>query len=330
MNLRAMAGAATLIALVALTACTPAAAPVPDATPVSQNTATPQDASSPEPSVLPVEAEELPSPTPEPPLAARVNGQPLVLADYEHALEQYEADLNFRGIDPTSEAGQSEMEQAKPWILNVMIEQILIEQEAADVGVVVSDAEVDAYLESVIEENDGEEAFLAELAERGETYESAWKGVRIGLLGMAMTQRVVDAVPTTAEQVHARHILVDTLEEAERVLNQLQASADFAALAQAYSQDLSTRDRGGDLGFYPRGILVAPEIEEVSFALQPGQFSGVISSTLGYHIVQVIERDPAREVSPENLRLLQERAVQEWVEGLWASASVERYVEANP
>ena len=330
MNLRAMAGTATLIALVALAACTPVATPVPVATPTPQNTATPQAADSLEPSPSPSETAEPPSPTPEPPLAVRVSGQPLYLADYEHALQQYEADLTLRGIDPASEEGQSEMDQAKPWILNVMIEQILIEQEAAEVGVAVSDAEVDAYLQDVIEENDGEEAFLAELAERGETYESAWKDVRMGLLGMAMTQRVIDAVPTTSEHVHARHILVDTLEEAERVLNQLQASADFASLAQAYSQDLSTRDRGGDLGFFPRGILVAPEIEEVAFALQPGQFSGVISSTLGYHIVQVIERDPAREVSPENLRLLQECAVQEWVEALWVSASVERYVQVNP
>jgi peptidyl-prolyl cis-trans isomerase C len=330
MKSRAMAGAVTLIALLALTACASAPTPTSVATLAPQNTTTPQDADSSEPSPSPTETEELSSPTPEPPLAVRVNGQPLYLADYEHAVQQYEADLTLRDIDSTSEEGQAEMDQAKPWILNVMIEQILIEQEAAKLGVVVSDAEVDAYLQTVIEENDGEEAFLAELAERGETYESAWKDVRIGLLGMAMTQRVVDAVPTISEHVHARHILVDTLEEGERVLSQLQASADFASLSQAYSQDLSTRDRGGDLGFFPRGILVAPEVEEVAFALQPGQFSGVISSTLGYHIVQVTERDPAREVSPENLRLLQEGAVLEWVEGLWASASVERYVEANP
>jgi hypothetical protein len=46
--------------------------------------------------------------------------------------------------------------------------------------------------------------------------------------------------------------------------------------------------------------------------------------------VQVVERDPAGSVSPENLRLMQDRAVQEWVEGLWAQASVERFVETSP
>jgi len=211
-----------------------------------------------------------------------------------------------------------------------MIEQVLTEQAAVAAGVVVSDAEVDAYMQMVIDENGGEEAFRAKLAEWGETYEDAWQEVRAQLIGMAMTQRIVDSVPTVAEHVHARHILVDTPQEAERILAQLQAGADFAALAQAYSQDTSTRASGGDLGFFPRGILVAPEVEEAAFALQPGQFSGVVTSALGYHIVQVIERDPARPISPENLRILQDRAIQKWIEDLWAQADVQRFVETSP
>ena len=211
-----------------------------------------------------------------------------------------------------------------------MIEQILTEQAAAAAGVVVSDAEVDAYMQEMIAENGGEEPFRAKLAEWGETYEDAWQEIRAQLIGMAMTQRIVDGVPATAEHVHARHILVDTPQEAERILAQLQAGADFAALAGAYSHDTSTRGSGGDLGFFPRGILVAPEVEEAAFALQPGQFSGVVTSSLGYHIVQVIERDPARPVGPENLRFLQDRAVQEWIEGLWGQAVVQRFVETSP
>jgi parvulin-like peptidyl-prolyl isomerase len=182
----------------------------------------------------------------------------------------------------------------------------------------------------MIDENGGEEAFRAKLAEWGETYEDAWREVRAQLIGMAMTQRVIEGVPTTAEHIHARHILVDTSSEAEHILAQLLAGADFAALAKTYSLDTSTRETGGDLGFFPRGILVASEVEDAAFALQPGQFSGVVSSALGYHLVQVIERDPARAVSPENLRLLQDRAVQEWIEDLWAQAAVQRFIETTP
>ena len=211
-----------------------------------------------------------------------------------------------------------------------MIEQALTEQAAAEAGVIVSDEEVDAYIQAMIEENGGEEAFQAKLAEWGETTQDAWREVRAQLIGMAMTQRIIENVPTAAEHVHARHILVDTSVEAERILAQVLAGTDFATLAKSYSQDSSTRESGGDLGFFPQGILVAPEVEDAAFALQPGQFSGVVTSPLGFHIVQVVERDPARPVSPESLRLMQDRAVQDWIEGLWAQAAVEHLIEAGP
>jgi peptidyl-prolyl cis-trans isomerase C len=324
MNLK-MVGTLVALALLSVsTACVPTlVTSVPTSVPIDAAGAT-APAESTDTSVV------LSSPTPEPPMAALVNGQPVYLPDYERELGRYEASLLSRGIDPNSPEGQENLAQARAWILNVMIEQVLTEQAAAAVGVAVSDAEVDAYMQMMIDENGGEEAFRAKLAEWAETYEDAWGEVRAQLIGMAMTQRTIEGVPTTAEHVHARHILVDTSSEAERILAQLQAGAEFAALARAYSQDTSTRETGGDLGFFPRGILVAPEVEEAAFALQPGQFSGVVSSALGYHLVQVIERDPARSVSPENLRMLQDRAVQEWIEDLWAQAAVQRFVETTP
>ncbi|MBU0704559.1 MAG: peptidylprolyl isomerase [Chloroflexi bacterium] len=313
-----------LLLLLVCAACGPAVAtsvPPTSAPPI------PTDAAPANPTTAP----DLPAtPTPEAHLAAQANGQPIYLADYERELAQYEASLLTRGIDSSSPEGQENLAQARDWILNVMIEQVLTEQAAAAAGIVISDAEVDAYVQEMIAESGGEEAFQAILTEWGETYEDAWQEVRAQLIGMAMTQRIVDAVPATTEHVHARHIQVDTLQEAERILAQLEAGADFVTLARAYSQDPNTSENGGDLGFFPRGILIAPELEEVAFALQPGQFSGVVTSILGYHIVQVVERDPARSVSPESLRLLQDRALQEWVEGLWAQALVQRFVETTP
>ncbi|NLE43175.1 MAG: hypothetical protein GX620_00530 [Chloroflexi bacterium] len=326
-----MAGVLAVL-LVGLAACAPTVTLAPTIAPPSSAPTDPQEtAAVAVPTVVDeAPAVEQPSATPEPPVAARVNGQPIYLAYYERAVAQYEADLSARGVDVASEEGQAEMSMARAWILDVMIEQVLAEQAAAEAGVAVLDAEVDAYMQALVDENGGQDEFLAKLSERGETYESAREEVRKGLLGMAITQLVSEQVPTVTEQVHARHILVDTQEEAERILHELQASADFASLAKAHSQDASTKENGGDLGFFPRGILVAPEVEQVAFALQPGQFSGVISSTLGYHIVQVVERDPQREVSADNLLLLQDQAVQQWIESMWASAFIERYVDVGP
>lgn len=269
-----------------------------------------------------------PSPTPEPPLAARVNGESIYLSDYEQELGQYEVSLEAQGIDPESPEGQENLNQAREWILDVMIEQKLMEQAAEKAGITITEEDVNAEMEAMIAESGGEEAFRAQLEEWGETYEEARREVRAQLIGMAMTERVLEGVPEETEHVHARHILVDTKEEAERLHAQLEAGADFAELAKAHSQDDSTRESGGDLGFFPRGILVATEVEEAAFALQPGQFSDVISSPMGYHIVQVVERDPNRAVSPENLRILKDRAVQEWIKGLWAQADVKRFVDS--
>jgi parvulin-like peptidyl-prolyl isomerase len=259
-----------------------------------------------------------------------VNDWPIYLADYDQALVQYEADLRAQGVDPESDEGKEDLAHARTWILYVMIEQALTEQAAEKAGIVVTDEDVDAYVADLIAESGGQDAFEEKLAKVGDTPESAWQKTRSGLIGMAMIERVTEGVPTVTEHVRARHILVDTEQEAKSLLDQLQAGADFVALAQAYSHDLSTRENGGDLGFFPRGLLVAPEVEDVAFFLQPEEISDVVASALGYHIVQVIEIDPAREVTPEDLRLLQDQAVQKWIEELWADAEIEYFVDTAP
>jgi foldase protein PrsA len=252
------------------------------------------------------------------------------MGDYEREMERYEASLKAQGVDPEGQEGQDRLNQTRGWILDMMIEQVLTSQAAGQAGIEVTGEQVEQYMQTMVAESGGEEAFRAKLAEWGETYEDASREVRAQLIGMAMTERIVAGVPTSAEQVHARHILVDTADEAARIREQLEAGADFASLAKAHSLDQSTRDNGGDLGYFPRGILVATEVEEVAFELQPGQTSDVIASALGYHVVQVVERDPDQPVSPESLQLLRERAVQEWVESMWAQAEVQRLVEAAP
>jgi parvulin-like peptidyl-prolyl isomerase len=259
-----------------------------------------------------------------------VNGQPITIADYERELERYRASLAAQGIDPNSQDGQEKLNQAREWILDILIEQALTAQAAEQAGIEVTEAQVEEDIEAMVAESGGEEAFRAKLEGWGETYEDARREVYAQLIGMAITERIVAEVSDSVEQVHARHILVDTAEEAKHIRAQLEAGADFAALAKAHSLDESTRDNGGDLGYFPRGILLSAEVEDAAFSLQPGQFSDVITSALGYHIVQVVERDPNRSISPENLQFLRERAVQEWVEGLWARAEVQRLVEAEP
>ena len=307
-----------LLASAALTACT---APV---TPVAAPSAAPSEPTSQQ---APPPTEAAVSPTPDQPLAALVNGQPIYLVDYERQVAQYQAAvLDPAGIDLSSPEGQEQLLQARERVLDVMIEQVLVEQAAVGMGIVVTDEEVDAALAQLITDVGGEEPFQARLDQDGMTRQDAWNELRAGLIGSKVMDQVTASLPTTAEQVHARHILVDTQEEASQILAQIQSGADFGELAQQYSLDENTRMAGGDLGFFPRGVLLAPEVEEVAFSLQAGQVSDVVPSSFGFHIVKVIEHDPDRPLSPDDLRWLRAQAVEAWRQSLWSEAVIERFV----
>ncbi|WP_312780131.1 peptidylprolyl isomerase [Acidovorax temperans] len=109
------------------------------------------------------------------------------------------------------------------------------------------------------------------------------------------------------EQVRARHILIAGKEaaaraQAEKVLEEIKAGADFAKLAAERSADKGSAAKGGDLGFFGRGKMV-PEFEAAVFALQAtGDLSGVVESQFGYHIIQLQEKKPASIRSFEEVK----------------------------
>ena len=105
----------------------------------------------------------------------------------------------------------------------------------------------------------------------------------------------------TPEQVRASHILLKTegkdeaavRKQAEEVLAQVKAGADFAALAKQVLRGHGSKDQGGDLDFFRRGRMV-PEFETAAFALEPGQISDLVKSQFGFHIIRVIDKQPRR------------------------------------
>ncbi len=302
---------ALLILMVGVSACIPAPAGQSAPPPASQST----------PPTVP------PSPTPDRPLAARVNGQPIYLVDYERQVAQYQDALLAAGEDLSTPEGQQKLLQMRRQILDWMIEQVLIEQAAAGMGITVSEEEVNAAIAQIVQDAGSEEAFRERLERSGMTLQDLRTQLRAELLRTRVLEQVQKTVPERAEQVHARHILVDTRERAEYLLGQIQAGADFAQLARQFSQDESTRDTGGDLGWFPRGVLLAPEVEEAAFNLQAGQISPVVQSAFGYHIVQTLERKQDEPIRPEHRQLLQDQIVQRWMESLWSQATIERLVQ---
>jgi peptidyl-prolyl cis-trans isomerase C len=90
------------------------------------------------------------------------------------------------------------------------------------------------------------------------------------------------------QEVHARHILVETEDEAKAVKAELDKGADFAELAKKKSKDPGASD-GGDLGFFTKEQMV-PEFSEVAFKLEPGKISDPVKSQFGWHIIKVEEK----------------------------------------
>jgi parvulin-like peptidyl-prolyl isomerase len=260
-----------------------------------------------------------PTVTPEP-LAAAVNGEGITLVEFAHELSRYEKAQEQIGTDLAS------LGDYRHTVLNSMIEERVAAQIAVAAGKTVSDDQVDALVESSRQARGGDAGFQNWLNNNFYTLEEFRAALRRQLLVQAATDAVASQVPTTAEQVHARHILVGNENLANALLAKIAGGADFAELAATYSQDISTRESGGDLGWFPRGVLTVPEVEEAAFSLQPGQTSPVVKSRLGYHIVQTIERDSARALSPSALEILRRQAVEQWLAQQMQKASIEIYI----
>ncbi|MDO9508370.1 MAG: peptidylprolyl isomerase [Thermovirgaceae bacterium] len=130
------------------------------------------------------------------------------------------------------------------------------------------------------------------------------------------------------EAVYVRHILVPTEAEATNVLLEVYGKgADFAAAALKYSKDPGSAQKGGDLGWISRGQTVE-EFDRIAFSLEPGRIGGPVETKFGWHIMQVIERKPARipsfdEVLPKVREDIQQNYLALEVERLGKSLGVE-------
>jgi peptidyl-prolyl cis-trans isomerase C len=132
---------------------------------------------------------------------------------------------------------------------------------------------------------------------------------------------------TSEQEVHARHILVPTEEEAKKVEDELKKGADFAELAKKESKDPGASD-GGDLGFFTKEQMV-PEFSKVAFELEPGKISDPVKTQFGWHIIKVEEKRARKapdfaQVKPQIEQYITRKAQAEYVAKLRQEAKVER------
>jgi peptidyl-prolyl cis-trans isomerase SurA len=210
-------------------------------------------------------------------------------------------------------------------VLEKLIVESLQLQMAERAGIKVSDEQMDQAIATIAAQNRMEpKAFLRELEQQGFPMGMFRENVRRQIIiqqvqqgivakridiseqdvdnflkseeGRMLATRAAQAEPV--EQIHARHILIETSairndDEARALLEKLRAAVlkggDFSALAKKYSEDPGSALKGGDLGWSMPGQTV-PEFEQVMANTAPGTVSEPFRTQYGWHIVQVLER----------------------------------------
>jgi parvulin-like peptidyl-prolyl isomerase len=261
-------------------------------------------------------------------IVAVVNNEVITLSELNRAFEPYQErfDANYRGNDR-----EGALIEAKRELLDRMVDNVLMEQEAKKTGISVKDSEVaEAIADLMKQRNLSKEAFSKILEQEKITPELYNKDIKEQLIRMRLIGRDVKSrVAATDEEIgeyyrkhredydgkesiRLRQILLSVPEgaspeakanirkEAEAIHTRLLAGEPFEVLCAKFSQGPGA-EGGGDIGYIEKGAVL-PEIESVAFALPLHKISDVIETSAGFHIIQVTDRRGAGAKTIETAR----------------------------
>jgi peptidyl-prolyl cis-trans isomerase C len=246
---------------------------------------------------LPVRAEEAN------PVLAKVNGSEIRASDV--ALAEEELGPSLAQMDPATK---------KENVLSFLIDMKIVSKEAEDKKIADRDdfkTRLAFARNRLLMDNllavEGKAATTDEAMKK--VYEDAAKQI------------------TGEMEVHARHILVETEDQAKKIEAELKKGADFAELAKKESKDPGASD-GGDLGFFTKDQMV-PEFSAAAFALEPGKISDPVKTQFGWHIIKVEEKRTRKapdfeQVKPQIETYVVRKAQADYVAKLRQTAKVER------
>lgn len=245
------------------------------------------------------------------PSAAIVNGESIPLGYYQNEVLRYREGL------PAGEAEPSE-EEVRQAVLDYLVDQQLLSQAAREAGFSASATDVQTRVDELVAKL-GSGGALTNWMETNH-YDDAEFRLALGLGAEAAWQRdkIIAEVPEAVEQVRARQIFAKTAEGAQRALTSLNSGTAFDDLAWEYSPET-----GGELGWFPRGYLLFPQIEEAAFSLAVGEHSEIIQTEIGYHIILVIAHEDAHDLTTDARLSLQTKALSAWLENRRAQSQLE-------
>ena len=238
------------------------------------------------------------------------------------------------------------VEQNGEQVLDSMISERIIELEIKKQKIKVDKKEIEQELEKLKEQHGGEEGLNMIMMQYGMDLEALKDNIAMNLKLKKLIGPEIDISEEEmseyyeenkealgeAEQVQARHILVETEEEAEEISGKLKSGEDFTELAKKHTLDEGSKEAGGDLGFFGKGVM-AKEFEKSAFELKPNEISEPVKTEHGYHIIEVLEKKEAKIPSYEDVKddieemLLEQKISVEY--GNWYQKKLEEYEVEN-
>lgn len=239
---------------------------------------------------------------------AQVNDEPILYKDYVSDLKSLRVFYSSQ-----QQASAYNAEEESDQVLSRLIANVLVKQAAKELNVEVTKEEREAAHADVLARFNNDEAKLAEDIKKNLGLELNDFYERI-LEPTLLEKKLAEQFATSTaagdkayeeEQVKASHILFPVKSEADdakvktqatKVLAEIKAGANFADMAKKYGTD-STKDTGGDLGWFGRGAMVA-EFEAAAFALEKGALAPApVKTEFGYHLIKVVDKRSARNFS---------------------------------
>jgi len=246
------------------------------------------------------------SAAPADPVVARINGTELHRSDVIEAI---------RGLPP--QVQQQPIDRLYPALLEQMVSTVLVSQ-AGRKAKLQNDPEVKKRL-ALVQDQLIADAYVQQILHKEVTDQK---------LHARYDKFVKDAPPR--EEVHARHILVASEDEAKAIIADLKKGADFNKLAQEKTTDPSGKTSGGDLGYFTKEDMV-PEFADAAFKLKPGEFTETpVKTQFGWHVIKVEDKRMAKpptfdQIKPKLGNEMSREIVGDKVKELRLAAKIETF-----
>jgi len=203
-------------------------------------------------------------------------------------------------------------------VLDTLIEQQLLSQAARASGYTFTDQMLEEKIAELLAELGSGSALTSWMQANFYDDSEFRMALRLGSEAAWQRDQIAASISDAVEQVRARQIFTRTAAEAQYALNSLNSGVSFDELAWRYSPDT-----GGELGWFPRGYLLFPAIEEAAFSLPVGVHSEIIQTDIGYHIIEVMEHVDSYPLTTDAKLSLQAKALADWLQAKRADAQIE-------